>query len=124
MATKTLGTNATTTLTAVQWTPGMSAADFASIANGILDDGAVFSAGGSVPNTTPNLMAHSPATSRGPIPGAFTQSGILTIPNRGQLRVLPGDWVGIDANGWPILVSSVAIAGGSGAFSATSWTHS
>ena len=49
-------------------------------------------------------------------PGAFEQTGILYIPNRGLLRVLPGDYVGVDANGWPILVSKNSIATGG-------WTH-
>jgi len=45
-------------------------------------------------------------------PGAFMQNGILYVPNRGLLRVLPGDYVGVDANGWPILVSKFSIATG------------
>jgi hypothetical protein len=35
---------------------------------------------------------------------------ILTIPGRGQLKVLPGDVIAVDASGWPILVSGAAIA--------------
>ncbi len=50
-------------------------------------------------------------------PGAFAQSGVLFVPNRGILQVLPGDVIGVDASGWPILVSAHAIAYGS-----TSWT--
>ncbi len=49
-------------------------------------------------------------------PGAFSQSGLLFIPNRGILAVLPGDVIAVDATGWPILVSANAIASGS-----TSW---
>lgn len=49
-------------------------------------------------------------------PGAF-RMGLLYIPNRGVLQVLPGDYIGIDTTtGWPILVSSKAIASGV-------WTH-
>jgi hypothetical protein len=99
LATKTLGTNATNSLVAVKYLPGynsgMSAADQATIQNDILDD---------LINSHPQLA------------GAF-QSGQLFIPNRGILQVLPGDWVGVDSTGWPILVSANAIASGP-------WTHS
>lgn len=99
MATQTLGTTAQTGLTAKKYLPGygsgMSAADQAAIQNAIKDD---------LGN------AHSL------LPGAF-QGGQLFIPNRGILQVLPGDWVGVDANGWPILVSAYSIATGG-------WTHS
>lgn len=101
MSTKTLGTNANNTLTALKYlagyNSGMSAADQATIQNSILND---------LINTNPR------------VPGAF-QGGQLFIPNRGILQVLPGDWIGVDATGWPILVSANAIASGS-----TSWTHS
>lgn len=36
----------------------------------------------------------------------------LVIPNRGTLKILPGDIVAIDNIGWPILVSGAAIAYG------------
>jgi hypothetical protein len=136
MATKTLGTNGTTTLTALQWFPGQTVADIATIAAAILDDGAVQSAGGGflvgatagqAPNPLLTPPRHQAAASAGPFPGAFMQNGQLIIPNRGVLRLIPGDWVGVDANGWPVLVSGLAIAG-SGTFTnypaATSWTHS
>jgi hypothetical protein len=46
-------------------------------------------------------------------PGAFSNTGILTIPNRGILQVLPGDTIAMDsATGWPILISAAAAAGG------------
>ncbi len=96
MATVTLGTNATTTLTALINSGSMNAADFATIANGIKND----------------------KVSGLPIfPGAYATSGLLYIPNRGVLQVLPGDYVGIDSQGWPILVSANSIANGP-------WTHS
>lgn len=51
-------------------------------------------------------------------PTAFSRSGLLTIPNRGRLQCLPGDYIMLDATtGWPILVSSYAIASGP-------WAHS
>lgn len=98
MATKTLGTNGTTTLTAVQW-PGatgtgtiLSAADIASIANSILDD--------QVPaqKLTQRIW-----------PGAFQKANVLYVPGRGFLKVFKGDWIAVDPTGWPILISGGAI---------------
>ena len=130
MATITLGTNGTTTLTALTWTPAAAVADIATIQAAIRDDGMVFSAGGLAGTTGPNPVPfpprHQAGSSAGQIPGAFLPNGQLVIPNRGILRLLPGDVVGVDANGWPILVSALAIAG-SGTYTnypaATSWTH-
>lgn len=113
MATITLGSNATTTLTAVKFEKSLSAADVASIQRAILNDG---SQQGGRANAAPSAK---------PImPGGFSLSGLLVIPNRGILQVLPGDYVAIDANGWPILVSANAIAGGTSPSATTSWTHS
>ena len=118
MATKTLGTSATTSLTAIPWTSGSNAqADIATIAAGIYSDG----------NVTPGVgqWSNSPFASKangGPSwPGALEMLGAegqLIIPNRGILKVLPGDYVAFDATtGWPILLSALAIASGP-------WTHS
>ncbi len=97
MATKTLGTNATTSLTALPFARGgLAAADVATITNGILNDQV---------NGTPIF------------PGAFSSQGLLYIPNRGILQVLPGDYVAIDNKGWPVLISAYSIANGA-------WTHS
>lgn len=113
MATKTLGTNGNNTLTAISAAAGrttaasdliegnfanISAADLATIQEAILND----------------------KVNGNPIyPGGLVREGLLYVPNRGVLKVLPGDWIGVDATGWPILVSANAIASGS-----TSWTHS
>lgn len=107
MATVTLGTNAATSLTAINFGQGVSDADFATIMQGILDD---YYQGGGIAPTPP-----SPARIW---PGAFSRSGALYVPNRGMLFAKPGDYVGYDATGWPILVSANAIAAGG-----TSWTH-
>ncbi len=97
MATITLGTNATSSLVAVDFQKDLSSADIATIAKDIKDD----------LNPTHPIW-----------PGAFSKIGMLFIPNRGYLQVLPGDYVGVDATtGWPILVSARAIAAGP-------WTHS
>ena len=98
MATKTLGSNATNTLTAIPFSNSISAADMATIQESILND----------------LVNGNPI-----MPGAFSNQGLLYVPNRGILQVLAGDYVAIDATGWPILVSANAIAS-----SSTSWTHS
>lgn len=53
-----------------------------------------------------------PAPGGGPMWG-WSRNGQLYIPNRGWLKVLPGDCVMVDATtGWPILVSARAIAAG------------
>jgi hypothetical protein len=92
MALLTLGTNATTSLSAQLYSAAMAVADIATINNGIKDD-------------------QNPAH---PVwPGAFEQSGLLFIPRRGVLKVLPGDYVAYDTTtGWPILLSAYAIASG------------
>lgn len=96
MALSTLGSNANNSLTSRIFAGAMPAADVAGIANLIKDD-------------LNNLHPISP--------GAWAQTGLLYVPNRGVLRMLPGDFVGVDAaTGWPILVSARAIAAGP-------WTH-
>jgi hypothetical protein len=96
MALVTLGTNATTSL-----------------------QGARFVGGGSISNVDVgayNNLAKDDIIVAHPNPPDIFMSGILTIPNRGWLKVLPGDYIAIDANGWPILVSAYSIATGG-------WTH-
>jgi hypothetical protein len=95
MTTGTLGTNATNSLTSLIVGGATAPADIASIANAIKDD---------------KINGH-------PIyPGAYAQNGLLYVPNRGLLRVLPGDYVAVDSQGWPVLVSALSIASGP-------WTH-
>jgi hypothetical protein len=95
MATSTLGTNATTSLVSLINSGSMLPADIAAIANAVKDD----------------------LTNGNPIfPGAYSQMDLLYIPNRGILKVLSGDYVGVDNRGWPILVSANSIATGA-------WTH-
>ena len=49
--------------------------------------------------------------------GQFSAGGQLFIPgDRGVITLLPGDYVGVDSTGWPIVVSANAIANGP-------WTH-
>lgn len=92
MATITVGTRTTTNLTGLQF-PSFSAttfsdADIATIAALIVND------------KEPGLFS----------PGAFSRSGVLYVPNRGYLTMQPGDVVAVTPNGWPILLSDIAIA--------------
>jgi hypothetical protein len=107
VATHTLGTVATTTLTAITYSQSPSVllpADLATIAQGILQD-----------NTVPG--AATAANVGMTIPGAFNYMGILTFPGgRGSLKVYPGDVIAFDNLGFPILVSKASIA------SAVAWT--
>jgi hypothetical protein len=100
MATKTAGTNATTSLTALQFKPGlgsgMSAADIATIEQAIVGDNRA-----------------------GPvIGGRFDSSGILYLPaERGFIIPKPGDWIVVDNRGWPMIVRQDSMDNGA-------WTHS
>jgi len=109
MATATLGTAGTTTLTALSQ-PGSYTrqdgtvfsvtqldADIATIQQAIKDD-------------------QNPAQPINFAMGGWSRAGQLFVPNRGWLKLLPGDYVGIDATGWPILVSARAAA-------SASWVH-
>lgn len=94
MALKTLGTAANNTLAGfVVGTNDLTPADVATMMNSVLDDQI---------NTHPIFN------------GAYSQQGLLFVPNRGFLRALPGDFIGVDpATGWPILLSARAAAGAS-----------
>lgn len=48
--------------------------------------------------------------------GGWSRAGQLFIPNRGWLKMLPGDIVGVDSTGWPVLLSRRA------ANTAAAWT--
>ncbi len=96
MATLTAGTNTTVRLPiAIQWQrAGISAADLATIRNAIKD----------------------PQINGSPIyPGAL-EGGQLFIPNRGFVRIDPGDWIAVGTTGWPFLIHSTAMT--------ADWTHS
>ena len=103
MATVTVGTTASTSLTGLKFLPGynsgMAPADIATIALGIKDD---------------QNVSH-------PIwPNAFSSNGLLYVPNRGTLQMLPGDYVAWDSqSGWPVLLSARAFTVGSHV-----WNHS
>jgi hypothetical protein len=44
-----------------------------------------------------------------PGPPALGAEGLLVIPKRGILKVLPGDFPALDNTGWPILVSGASV---------------
>ena len=101
MSTKTLGSTATSSLNpALQFLPGygsgMAAADIASMSVHIKND----------------INGAHPI-----VPESFSSNGLLYVPNRGILKMLPGDWVGIDSQGWPVLISKNSIAN-------SNWVHS
>lgn len=98
MALLTGGTSATNSLQALLWGPADSAANVALFSIAVKDD----------------LNPAHPHW-----PGALIPTtGLLSIPNRGTLKILPGDYVMVDSTtGWPILVSARAIAAGP-------WAHS
>jgi hypothetical protein len=100
MSTITGGTNATTTLIGLV-TPSQ--------ANGSI---AHFSAADQA--TLNNLLKLDNSTAR--IEKGGFRNGQLHFPGRGTLNVMPGDYVFVDPNGWPVLVSSYSIATGG-------WTH-
>jgi hypothetical protein len=98
MALHTLVTKAATTLTALTWTKDVLQTDIANLAQLILDD-------------------INPAH---PIkPGAWSNNGILFIPNRtgGFVAMQPGDTLAVDLNGWPIIVSAQSLTAGN------AWTY-
>jgi len=98
MATRTLGTAATTTLTAVPWNAAQTVllpADLANVQQHILND----------------LQPLDKSTNTW-----VSYNGLLMIPRRGQIRLMPGDWIAYDSTGWPIVLSSAAAA-------SASWVH-
>ena len=98
MALLTGGTSATSSLGALLWGPAIAVANTALFNVAVKDD----------------INPAHPSW-----PGALNPtSGLLMIPNRGRLKILPGDYVMVDATtGCPILVSARAIASGP-------WAHS
>lgn len=98
MALGTAGTTAATTLTALTWPATI--ADVAAMNQLIKDD-----------LTTGTPKAHISGI------GGLSDYGILSVPNRGELRIYPGDVVAIDPNtGGVVLVTALAIAGTDWAF--------
>lgn len=68
-------------------------------------------------NGNPLLCNAFQGLSAGPAPGGG--GSLLYIPNRGWLQVFLGDYVGVDSQGWPILISANSMANGNWAHSGT-----
>jgi hypothetical protein len=104
-------------------------ADIGTINNLIRDDKAyIFPSATGQAGTgviVPAIPVAQVSTTGGPqaglLSGGLSQAGILMIPNRGTLKVLPGDVVMIGPTGWPVLLSRVeAVYGKANSF----WTFS
>lgn len=52
------------------------------------------------------LPTTAPVIPYAPSLGGYSRQGQLYIPNRGWLKVYPGDAIMVDGLGWPILVSA------------------
>lgn len=103
MAVHTLGTNANNSITkALTWLPGFNSgiatADMATVAEAFKDD----------QNVTHPLAGLANA----PFGPGVSYYGTILIPNRGILKMLPGDVFAVDSRGWPILLSKDTIANG------------
>lgn len=120
MATRTCGTAGTTTLTAIPWpdlTSITAAADVAAINALILDDVPLLYLSGNA-GTSTNQNTTQQGAKQNLMPTALGL-GQLFIPNRGILKVYPGDWIGVDGFGFPVLISGRSIG-----TSTASWAHS
>jgi hypothetical protein len=103
------GTSSTTTLRGLVQNTNFTAADAATLRANIKWDGVYVNA------------AWTRIQNGAISPGSYEfqgGEGVLHIPRRGVLKVLEGDVVAYDPNGWPILVSGWSI-NGSGA---TGWS--
>ena len=98
MATATLGTAGTATLTSLLISNAMADADVATIIGLLKGDSG---------------QSTSPIGSGYLMPGSFSHNGILFVPGRGMLVSQPGDRVCVGPlSGWPILISAAAAATG------------
>ena len=111
MALRTIGTNATNSLSgSVVGFNDTIAADLATLNLGIRGDPPGYNAW-DVPATTG--LVTGLGTIRPRVNQAYVKDGWLFIPNRGNLRLKPGDFVCFDATvGWPIVISGDAAASG------------
>lgn len=111
MALRTIGTNATNSLSAfVVGFNDTIAADLATLNVGIRADPPGFAAYQKAATTG---LVTGAGTNRPRVNQAYVKQGILYVPNRGQLKLLAGDFVCFDATtGWPIVISGDAAANG------------
>jgi len=122
MATRTFGSQAQTTFTAIPF-PALSTSitqqsqDIAAICALIKDDVPLLWPIGNA-GTANGQNATQIAAYQNLMPTALNTQGQLFVPNRGVLKVYPGDWIAVDTFGWPILVSGRSVQS-----STTSWVH-
>jgi len=111
MALKTLGTNATTSLSGfIVGFNDTIAADLATINVQLRGDPPGWSPLQRVASTG---LVTGAGTNRPRINQAYVKQGVLIIPNRGRLQLVPGDFVCWDTTtGWPIVVSGDAAQNG------------
>jgi hypothetical protein len=111
MALRTLGTNSSSSLSAfVVGFNDTITADLATLNNGILADPPGHGTYAQVASTG---LVTGQGTNRPRVNTPYIKTGVLYIPNRGQLWLRPGDFVCYDTTtGWPIVVSGDAAANG------------
>ena len=101
-AIKTAGTDATTSLKALQWQPSSEVAAVG--ATGWITDVAAMSAYATLQGTGPTGYG---STTKFPIPRI--SNGVLYIEGYGQLKLQKGDWLVVDPiSGWPIVIPNFA----------------
>lgn len=101
MSLKTGGTKTTTGLMTMQWQPsGLNLADLATI----------------------NELIRNPGNAGSKPDSCRIENGMLFLPrNKSIIQLDQGDWIMVDANGWPIVIPNLDMTSTS---PATSWTHS
>jgi len=113
MATRTLGTNATTSLTAlVVGINDQIPADLATFNNAVRGDppGYLGPTGGYVASTG---LVGGVGSVRPRVAQCYVKKGVIYIPNRGVLQLRDGDFICVDATtGWPIVLSGDAAQNG------------
>jgi len=111
VALKSLGTNATTSLSGfVVGTNDVITADVATLITALKGDPPGWQFWNLVGTTG---VPSSVGTNRPQMNQVYQQTGLLYVPNRGTLQCKPGDVIAWDSTtGWPILLSGDAAANG------------
>ena len=101
MALKTIGTNGTTSLNGfIVGVNDVIPADLATLNNALRTD-------------PPTVNTVNVGTAQQRLNQAYVKDGWLFVPNRGNLKLIAGDWVCWDTTtGWPIVISQYTAANG------------
>jgi hypothetical protein len=103
MALHTFGTNATTSLSAIQFNPS----------NGVLSDSDLAALNALIKPNYNNTSGDFQGPNSGKLGTYINREGQMSIPGRGFLQLQPGDWVCTDATtGFPFVLSSIAVSSG------------